>query len=46
MSTFESEATEYRSERLNYWNDINACMPREWSNYYRKKIESRFLSYF
>jgi len=42
MSTFESEATEYRSERLNYWDNINTCLPRAWSNYYRNKITSTY----
>jgi len=42
MSTFESEAIEYRSERLKYWNDINACAPRAQSDYYRKKLTSTY----
>lgn len=42
MSTFENEAIEYRSERLNYWNDINARSPRVCSNYYRNKITSTY----
>ncbi len=42
MSTFETEAIEYRSERLKYWNNINASAPRAWSNYYRKEITSTY----
>ena len=42
MSTFEIEAIEYRSERLKYWNDINATPPKFWSDYYRKKITSTY----
>lgn len=42
MSTFETEAIEYRSDRLEYWNDINAKSPRTWSDFYRKKITTTY----
>jgi ubiquinone/menaquinone biosynthesis C-methylase UbiE len=38
MSTFEEEATEYRSVRLAYWDVINADGPQTWSSYYRERI--------
>jgi hypothetical protein len=38
MSTFETEAIQYCSERLIYWDMINSNKPRKWSDYYRKKI--------
>ncbi len=38
MSTFEQEATEYRAERLAYWDHVNAHAPQAWSGYYRERI--------
>lgn len=42
MSTFETEAIEYCSERLVYWDRINSKIPPRGSDYYRKKITATY----
>lgn len=42
MSTFKTEATEYTSNRLGYWDKINSNRPRKWPDYYRDKIASTY----